>query len=97
MIDISTLELPRWDVRIADYVSPGNYAFETEWEESVAPIDFVSGKTAFLRAEVSLPLADRAEERSLAFHFQNMEGLLRIDFARPVCRQCRRGTPDSGG
>lgn len=68
-----------WEYRTADYAAVNTYPYDQNWTPTVLPANFPAGKTAFLRARVTVPDEIECGDSYLVFGFNEMEGLLTIN------------------
>ncbi len=74
-----TWPIGSWQVRTADFPVVDKYTYDGPWRKAALPARFPGGKTAFLRASVSVPAAPKLKDLRVSFAFREMEGMLRID------------------
>ncbi len=71
--------IPQWECRLARYLDPGRYEFKGDWRPAKLPLSAPAGQTVFLRSRFTIPQRFRRPSASMDFHFDVMEGLLRVD------------------
>ncbi len=75
-------EIRGWRYRIARYVSPGNYEYETQWMKVEGNELFPKGVTVFFEAVFKFPEIREASKEKKEYLFlkvNNVEGIMRVD------------------
>ena len=65
--------------RTADYLAPGEYRFDGDWQELVLPGVWSGGKTLFVRAQAERPAGVSPEDLYVQYEGSGLEGLLSIN------------------
>lgn len=77
---LSSWRIDGWEVRLADYQSPGEYRYDGDWSKLQEGRGWVAGKTVFLRATAEVPDEAALDSLYLAFNVNpDLEGMLSID------------------
>ncbi len=68
-----------WEGRLAEYIAPGEYHYESDWETVSPDRGWPPNKTLFLRGRVGIAPGMPVSDLYLRFDIAHMEGLLSID------------------
>jgi alpha-mannosidase len=68
-----------WQARLAEYLAPGEYRYESDWVPIEGESWWPAGKTIFLRTQVQTPVDVPLDSLYLTFDGEGLEGMLRID------------------